>query len=68
MQIEIRHRCGRRADFHIVRLDVASGNGPNGLSRVEEVLALDDQEVVNIDPRENTYWFFAPRSDTVSGG
>jgi hypothetical protein len=68
MQIEIRHRCGRRADLHIVRLDAASGNGPNGLSRVEEVLALDDQEVVNIDPRENTYWFFGPRSDTVAGG
>lgn len=38
MQVEIRHRCGRRADFHIVCLDAATGNGPNGLSRVEKVL------------------------------
>ena len=60
MQVEIRHRCGRRADFHIVRLDAASDNGPNGLSRVE-VLALDDQEVVDIELRDNTYWFFGPR-------
>jgi hypothetical protein len=35
-----------------VRLDGASDNGPNGLSRVEKVLALDDQEVVNIDQRK----------------
>ena len=38
MQVEIGHRCGRRADFHIVRLDAASDNGPNGLSRVEKSL------------------------------
>ena len=43
MQIEIRHRCGRRADFHIVCLDAPGDNGPNGLSHVERVLALDDQ-------------------------
>ena len=42
MQVEIGHRCGRRADFHIVCLDAASDNGPNGLSRVEKVLALAD--------------------------
>ena len=60
MQVEIWHRCGRRADLHIVRLDGASDNGPNGLSRVE-VLALDDQEVVDIELRNNTYWFLGPR-------
>jgi hypothetical protein len=58
MQIEIRHRCGRRADLHIVRLDAASDNGPNGLSRVEKVHPLDDLWVVSIGLRENTYWFF----------
>jgi hypothetical protein len=35
MKIEIGHRCGRRDDLHIVNLDAASDNGPNGLSRVE---------------------------------
>jgi hypothetical protein len=60
MQIEIRHRCGRRADLHIVCLDAASGNGPNGLSVVEKALALDDQEVVDIDLRDNTYWCSRP--------
>lgn len=35
MKIEIGHRCGRRNDLHIVHLAAASGNGPNGLSRVE---------------------------------
>ena len=60
MQIEIWHRCGRRADLHIVCLDAASGNGPNGLSRVEKALAIDDQEAVDIDLPENTYWFFGP--------
>jgi hypothetical protein len=68
MQVKIRHRCGRRADLHIVSLDAASGNGPSGLSRVEKVLALDDQEVVNIDLWDNTYWFFGPRYGTVSSG
>ena len=60
MQVEIWHRCGRRADLHIVCLDAASGNGPNGLSRVEKALAIDDQEAVDIDLPENTYWFFGP--------
>jgi hypothetical protein len=41
MQIEIRHRCGRRADLHIVCPDAASGNRPNGLSRVEKGLTRD---------------------------
>jgi len=57
MQIEIRHRCGRRADLHIVSLDAARGNGPSGLSRVEKGLALawshvvlcHDQEALSID-------------------
>jgi hypothetical protein len=61
MQVEIRHRCGRRADLHIVSLDAAGGNGPSGLSRVEKGLTLDDQEVVNIELRDNGYWFFRPR-------
>ena len=68
MQVEIRHRCGRRADFHIVCLDAASHNGPNGLSRVEKVLALADQEALNMELRHNTYWFFVPRYGTVSYG
>jgi hypothetical protein len=68
MQVEIRHRCGRRADFHIVCLDAASDNGPNGLSRVEKVLALADQEALNIELRDNAYWFFGARYGTVSRG
>jgi hypothetical protein len=68
MQVEIRHRCGRRADFHIVRLDAASDNGPNGLSRVEKVLALADQEALNIELRDNAYWFFGPKYARVPRG
>src|ERR1700675_1409014 len=40
MKIEIGHRCGRRDDLHIVDIDAASGNGPNGLSRVEQGASL----------------------------
>jgi len=68
MQVEIWHRCGRRADLHIVCLDAASGNGPNGLSRVEKALAIDDQEAVDIDLPENTYWAFGPRYGRVVRG
>ena len=68
MQVEIRHRCGRRADFHIVCLDAAGDNGPNGLFRVEKVLALADQEALNIELRDNAYWFFGPRYGRVPRG
>jgi hypothetical protein len=54
MQVEIRHRCGRRADLPIVGRDAAGGNGPNGLSRVEKGLAQDyslGRLRVDVDPR-----------------
>jgi hypothetical protein len=41
MKIEIGHRCGRRDNLHIVNLDAASDNGPNGLSRVESGPSLE---------------------------
>ena len=68
MQIEIRHRCGRRADSHIVCLDAAGDNGPNGLSRVEKVLELADQEALNIELGGNAYWFFGHRYGRVPRG